>query len=93
MSGLERFESVEALIEHVKERADDFERVEMMLAPVHIRNTSAPDGAVTIRLCSGAGIMVDRTTGEALLNDGLLQRLRVPVELRSPRGSEGSESA
>ena len=83
---LTKFETIDALVAHVKQRADDIAGIEMMLAPVILRGTiNADDGAVIIRFASGHGMAIDRETAQTLVNDGLFSRLRVPTTLLSPK--------
>lgn len=82
-----QFESSEKLIQHIKEKCDDIDCVCINLAG-GIRRTK-PDGTTSIVAGVGAIIQYcDKSTSiihfqdaELLLNDGILNKLRIPIRL------------
>lgn len=83
----ERFSSSEALIRQLQERSDDFEGVTMMVA--NDLFMTGPEGqrhlakncCCLIKTCTGESILIHREEFETLLNDGILQRLKIPISL------------
>lgn len=82
-----RFASVGALIREIQERSDDIESVTIQVAngiyvtgPEGQRQFCRNAGAF-IRLCNGSSLLIHRDDAEALLNDGILQRMKLPCKL------------
>jgi transcriptional regulator of aromatic amino acid metabolism len=83
----ERFGTSAELLKLLRERSDDFDRVEMMV--VNDLLLTGPEGQTkiakncccTIRLCNGTRLLIHRDEFETLLNDGILQRLKIPISL------------
>lgn len=83
----ERFPSVEALLRELQERSDDFESVTIQVANgIHIVGPEGQkhfcrDAGAFIRMCDGSSRIIHREDMETLLNDGVLQRMKIPVVL------------
>ena len=83
----QRFGTPEELIAALKHKSDDMESVSVMVVndlPIvgpqgHIALASNACGL--IKTCNGTSIMVHRDDLAMLLNDGILQRLRIPISL------------
>lgn len=83
----ERFPSSQDLIKRLQERSDDFESVSIMvtndlpLSGPQGQMLLARDCCCIIKSCSGESILIHREEFEKLLNDGILQRLKIPISL------------
>eukprot|EP00913_Durusdinium_trenchii_P005645 g5263.t1 len=83
----QEFDSTEALINYLKEHTDDYDALTIMV--VNDFPMSGPRGESKlarnccgiIKTCTGESKLVHREHLEELLNDGVLQRMRVPVSL------------
>lgn len=83
----EGFSSFDDVIQRLRERSDDFERVSIMVA--NDLPLAGPEGQTAlaknccslIETVSGEPVLIHREALEALLNDGILQRLKIPVSL------------
>lgn len=83
-----RFESVEELMRYLKEKTDDIELVSIPV-PATIQFTgpqgqrvNAPNCGGIVELCTGQRITIHRDDMQLLINDGILQRLSIPIELK-----------
>lgn len=93
----ERFPTPEALLEYLRERSDDIETVNIPVQP-HIALV-APDGrsqkksnvGAMLKLCSGRSLMIHREDAEMLINDGVLQRLKIRCILDPLDGSASGQ--
>lgn len=82
-----RFDSSEALLRYLREKSDDVDRLTIAV-PEGIQ-FSAPNGdklirrnaAAVLALCSGTQLVLHRDDLEKLLNDGLLNRMKIPVNV------------
>lgn len=82
-----RFPSTEALIREIQELSDDIESVTIQVANGIL--VVGPDGKSTLhrnagallKLSDGTSRLIHREDAEALLNDGILNRMRLPVRL------------
>jgi hypothetical protein len=83
----ERFSTSEDLLRRLQEKSDDFESIKLMVTndmPLMGPNGEkrlAKDCCAIIKTCNGQSILIHRDEFEALLNDGILQRLKIPVSL------------
>ncbi len=82
-----QFASSEELLRFLRERCDDIDSVVIpvqegvtQLGPEGQRNTITGVGAI-IRLCDGSLNTIHRHDAEMLINDGVLQRLRIKCVL------------
>ncbi len=83
----EQFPTSEQLLRRLQEKSDDFERVTLMVT--NDLPLSGPSGekrmmkdcCAIIHTCDGQAFVVHREDFETLLNDGILQRLKVPISL------------
>lgn len=83
----DQFPNSEELLRHLQERSDDFESVQLMV-PNDIP-VVGPNGEQRllkeccgiIKTCNGSPIAIHREEFEKLLNDGILQRLKIPISL------------
>lgn len=86
----ERFASVDELLSMLRERSDDFTEIriqvpkDILLRGPRGETKVAADCCGSIHLCSGKSLLIHRQDLEILVNDGLLQRLRIPVRLTPP---------
>ncbi len=82
-----RFSSVDALLRDLQERSDDMDSMTIQVANgIHTVGPQGerqfhPNAGGFIRLCDGSHIMIHREDAEALLNDGILQRMKIPCRL------------
>ena len=83
----ERFSTSAELLKRLQERSDDFEGVTIMvtndmpLTGPEGQRRLAKDCCSIIKLCNGESLLIHREELETLLNDGVLQRLRIPISL------------
>jgi len=99
-SGTFRFESDEEALQFLRERSDDVEGVLIPIAEVV--SGKSPDGrrsdlrsaGAILTLCSGKKIAIHPEQAVAVLNDGILTRLRIPISMMSfPAGPAASPLA
>jgi hypothetical protein len=82
-----RFTNVEDMRKYLQEHADSFEGVTMIVD--HSMQMTAPTGQSAviqdccgwIRDCSGKTHLLHRDDLAMLLNDGILQRMKIPISL------------
>jgi len=83
------FGSSEKLLTYVKERSDDIERVVIPLSPKWLGDklgnpiAPLPSFGMALHMIDGSKKVLTREDAEILLNDGLLNRLRIRIELIS----------
>ena len=83
----ERFSTSEDLLKRLQERSDDFESVKVMVVndlPVAGPQTQKrllTNCCCIIKTCSGESIVMHREDFQILQNDGILQRLKIPISL------------
>jgi len=81
------FDSSDELFEYFREHADDIESVivpvqdGMMLSGPQGQHHYAKGCGAMVKLVDGTSRLIHRGEAENLINDGLLQRLRVKVKL------------
>ena len=89
-----RFTSFEELLAYLREHSDDVDEV---IIPVQEGvQLAGPAGeiwrvkedAALLRMCDGSRLTIHRQMAEALLNDGILARVRIPVILVPPSSHE-----
>jgi hypothetical protein len=86
----DRYPSAEELLKALQERADDFEKLtiqvpnELLLTGPRGQRKIAPNICGGIKMCSGKTLFIHREDMEILLNNGILQRLKIPVVLSPP---------
>ncbi len=84
--------SDEAVLAYLREHCDD---IDSMSVPVSKIRLKAPDGkkqlltthCVQIKVCSGESHLVPLPIAQALLDEGLLQRRKIPIELYGIEGT------
>lgn len=82
-----KFPTTEALIREIQELSDDIESVTIPVAEGILvagpdgKGTLMPKAGAMIRLSNGRSEVISREDAEALLNDGILQRMRLPIRL------------
>jgi len=83
----EQFSTSDQLLKRLQERSDDFEGVTIMVAndmPISgpdKQRKLAIDCCCMIKLCNGGSLLIHRDELETLLNDGILQRMKIPISL------------
>lgn len=83
----EEFTTSEQLLRRLQERSDDFEHITVMV--VNDIPIKGPQGqgrlvkncCALIKLCNGESLVIHRDEFEVLLNEGILQRLKIPLKL------------
>jgi hypothetical protein len=89
----QRFESDEELLAFLRERTDDIEAV---IIPVQEgvefvgpqgQRVRMPNVGAILQMCSGEQASLHREDAEMLINDGVLQRLRIKCVLDTLRPS------
>lgn len=85
-----KFGSTEALLKELKERSDDFEKAVLFHPGGYITDRNGvqvmgpfPHYALVFTLASGQSKAIFGADVEAVLNDGILNRMRIPIELAS----------
>jgi hypothetical protein len=82
--------SSDALIRHIKERADDIDAIWIVFDnAVKIRrldgtSTTKKNVAGVVRYCDGSTSMIHAVDAELMLNDEGVRRLRIPFRLLLP---------
>jgi hypothetical protein len=83
----ERFRSSADLLKRLQEGSDDFDSVTIMVSnDMPMQNAEgrvevAADCCSMIHTCNGGSFLIHREELEALLNDGILQRMKIPIKL------------
>lgn len=81
------FATSEELLKWLQERSDDFDGVSIMVANdllisgPHGEKLLAENCCAMIIKFNGESIMIHREELEALLNNGILQKMRIPISL------------
>jgi hypothetical protein len=83
----ERFPTSDELLKRLQEKSDDIDAVTIMV--VNDMPLIGPNGETRlaknccciIKTCTGESIMVHRDEFQTLLNDGILQRMKIPISL------------
>ena len=91
MTDAHDFGSSNELLKYLREKCDDIDSISI---PIHwgVEGTQ-PDGSkiitkdigAVINYCNGTHKMIHRTDAENIINDGVLQRLEIPIRL-TPTG-------
>lgn len=82
--------SAEELLKALRERSDDFDCVtihvpaDLVLRGPHGQKKLAKDVCGGIKMCNGETLLIHRDDMEVLLNDGILQRMKIRVVLSPP---------
>lgn len=78
-----RWETVEQALSDLKEHRDDFDSASLRMPYGQWKVGKAIVGGpfLEVHLCDGTSTLVSLDVAEALLNDGILSRLRIPVKL------------
>lgn len=84
----QRFESYEALVQFLKDQVDDIDCLRIPVATNPIVRQGETErtfqgGCAILGLCNFDRV-IDIGTAERLINDGILQRLNVPIRLELP---------
>ena len=84
----EQFPTSAELLKRLQERSDDFESVTIMVVndmsltgPPGTKPMLAKDCCGIIRTCTGESILIHREELQTLVNEGILQRLKIPITL------------
>ena len=92
MFELHKFESSEALLAFVKERSDDMEKAIIpMSTTLHFNpNDGGPakiinNAGMVLNLINGMRHVLTKQDAESVLNDGILTRMKIPIELMAPK--------
>ena len=81
------FPSSEELLAYLREHSDDIENVTIPVRPYvafHIpegRRFKADNVGAVIKLCSGRALVIHRDDAAMLINDGVLQRMKIKCVL------------
>jgi len=85
----DKFTSSEELLRRLQERSDDFEYVELLVTDDMVLRGPSNETSIAknccglIRTCTGESLLIHREELQALLNDGVLQRMKIPIRLIS----------
>ncbi|MBA4032390.1 MAG: hypothetical protein C0478_16080 [Planctomyces sp.] len=83
----EQFGSSSELLKRLQERADDLDQLSIMVVndlPMvgpKGQGLLAKNSCGVLKTCSGESIVINRNDLEILLNDGILQRMKIPISL------------
>jgi len=85
---MEQNQSLEQILQRLRERSDDFDSVDIQIPEA--MSVTAPNGesipmpgvAALIQRCDGNPTALRLDVAEALLNDGILQKLNIPIRLK-----------
>jgi len=83
----DEFSSSKELLQRLQERSDDFEYVEMLVTDDMILRGPSNETRLAknccgfIRTCTGESLLIHREELQAILNDGVLQRMKIPIRL------------
>lgn len=83
----EQFPNSEALLRRLQEKSDNFDSVTIMVTNDLLMSKPGARGhrltncCGVLKTCSGESIVIHRDDLEALLNDGILHRQRIPIKL------------
>jgi len=88
---MEQHQSLEQILQQLRERSDDFDSFDIQIPEV--MSVTAPSGesmpmpsvAALIQRCDGNPTAIRLDVAEALLNDGILQKLNIPIRLNQLR--------
>lgn len=77
------WDSPDDAVRELKERRDDFDSASLRIpvASYKIGTAIVQGPFLEVHLCDGTSKVVGLPIAEALLNDGILSRLRIPVKL------------
>lgn len=82
MASMEDYGSVEGAMAAIKSQADDIDRFAIPgWHEIQVSGKKLADVGAIIYFCSGDKIAIHRETAELILNDGILNRLNVKIEL------------
>jgi hypothetical protein len=88
MSDFTDFGSSEAVLKHIQERSDDIERAVIPQGDVSITNpntsTRRMNPGMVIYMIGGKKALLAREDAELVLNDGILHRMRIKIEIQQP---------
>ena len=78
-----RWDSVAAAVESLKEKRDDIESIKLNVKGGHwtVGQTVLTGAFAELEFCDGRRTLISLDVAEALLNDGILSKLRVPLKL------------
>lgn len=86
MGEIRDFGSSEALLAHIKEKSDDIEKAVIPTSPVQITTPGEPDRfmrvGMLLHLVGRQPALISREDAEVVLNDGILNRMRIKIEIR-----------
>ncbi len=76
------YDAISAALTAIKETADDVDSVQVLvLQQLHDEDGSAlPEVGMVLNYCNGNRGFVSRSLATHLLNDGILTRMRVPID-------------
>ena len=79
----ERWNSVDEAVAEIESRRDDIDSVRIPIpqATYKAGQTVLRGGLMEIRMCDGSAKLVSIDVAEQILNNGLLNRLRIPIAL------------
>lgn len=77
------FNSSDEAFEEIQSRRDDidFVRIPIPDGNYQVGGTVVSGGMMELRFCDGRGMLISLDIAERVLNDGLLNRLRIPIRL------------
>ena len=83
MTKPQQWDTPDDAVRELKERRDDFQSASLRIpvASYKIGSTTVKGPFLEVHLCDGTSKIVGLPIAEALLNDGILSRLRIPVKL------------
>ena len=81
----------EELLQHLRERSDDIQTVTIPITPVVLEtlpngeSRRIPNAGAVIQYFTGKAEVICRSDAESLINDGILQKLNLKIQLK-PEG-------
>jgi hypothetical protein len=92
MSTLHDFGDSQNVLRYIQEKSDDIQEVEIPLYPFgHLTQDGVPTGEVLhdvgliVHCVKGNKLFIHKNDAELVLNDGILNRMKIPIKLRSPQ--------
>lgn len=77
------FNSIEQALAEIQSKRDDidFVRIPIPDGNYQVGGTVVSGGMMELRFCDGRGMLISLDIAERVLNEGLLNRLRIPIRL------------
>jgi hypothetical protein len=91
MTTPQHFGDSQGVLRYIQEKSDDIEKVVIPLYPFgQLFDNGVPTGeflrdiGLVVHCVQGNQILIDRADAEVILNDGILNRMKIKIEFKSP---------